>query len=44
MRAPKADEGTATVLARDASPTAIAVDAHSVYWSDEAGYIKSIAK
>ncbi len=44
MKAPKAGGGTATVLARDTSPTAIAVDAHSVYWGDEAGYIKSIPK
>jgi hypothetical protein len=43
MKAPKAG-GTATVVAWDASPTAIAVDANSVYWSDAAGYIKSIAK
>jgi hypothetical protein len=44
MKAPKAGGGTATVLAQDTSPTAIAVDANSVYWSDEAGYIKSIPK
>jgi hypothetical protein len=44
MKAPKAGGGTALVLARDTSPTAIAVDAHSVYWSDAAGYIKSVPK
>jgi hypothetical protein len=44
VKAPKAGGGTATVLASDTSPTAIAVDARSVYWSDMAGYIKSVAK
>jgi hypothetical protein len=44
MRAPKAGGGSATVLARDASPIAIAVDAHAVYWSDQAGFIKSVPK
>jgi|HubBroStandDraft_2_1064218.scaffolds.fasta_scaffold399362_1 hypothetical protein len=44
VKAPKAGGGTATVLASDTSPTAIAVDARSVYWTDEGGYIKSIAK
>lgn len=44
MKAPKAGGGTATVIARDISPTAIAVDATSVYWGDENGYIKSVAK
>jgi hypothetical protein len=44
MKAPKARVGTATVLAQDTSPTAIAVDANSAYWGDEAGYIKSIPK
>jgi len=47
MKAPKnggSGGGTATLLARDTSPTAIAVDAVSVYWSDEAGYIKSVPK
>jgi hypothetical protein len=43
-KAPKAGGGSAVVLARDPSPTAIAVDARSVYWSDTAGYIKSINK
>lgn len=36
--------GSATVIAHDTSPTAIAVDANSVYWSDQAGYIKSVPK
>jgi hypothetical protein len=40
MKAPKAGGGTATVLARDTNPTAIAVDANSVYWGDQGGYIK----
>ncbi len=44
MKALKSGGGTATVIARDTSPTAIAVDARSVYWSDAAGYIKSVAK
>jgi hypothetical protein len=44
MKAPKAGGGAATVLARDTSPTAIAVDAKSVYWSDVGGYIKRIPK
>jgi hypothetical protein len=44
VEAPKAGGGNASILARDANPTAIAVDARSVYWSDAAGYIKSIPK
>lgn len=44
VKAPKGGGGTAAVLARDSSPTAIAVDANSVYWSDQAGYIKSVPK
>jgi hypothetical protein len=44
MKAPKAGGGTAIVLARDANPTAIAVDATTVYWGDQAGYIKSLPK
>jgi hypothetical protein len=44
MKAPKAGGGTATVLARDTSPTTIAVDANAVDWSDSGGYIKSIPK
>jgi hypothetical protein len=42
MKAPKAGGGTATVLVHDTSPTAIAVDANSIYWSDQDGYIKSM--
>jgi hypothetical protein len=44
MKAPKAGGGTATVIARDTSPNAIAIDAHAIYWSDLGGYIKSIPK
>jgi hypothetical protein len=44
MKAPKTGGGTAVVLARDANPTAIAVDANSVYWGDADGYIKSVPK
>jgi hypothetical protein len=44
MKTPKAGGGPATVIAHDTSPTAIAVDAHSVYWADQGGYIKSIPK
>ncbi len=44
MKAPKTGGGNATVLAHDTNPIAIAVDAHSVYWSDGDGYIKSIPK
>jgi hypothetical protein len=44
MKAPKAGGGTATVIANDTSPTALAVDSRSVYWSDVGGYIKSIPK
>jgi hypothetical protein len=44
MKAPKTGGGTATVLARDTSPTAIAVDANNVYWGDMGGYIKSVPK
>jgi hypothetical protein len=43
MKAPKTG-GTATIIARDTSPIAIAVDATSVYWSDMAGQIKRLAK
>jgi hypothetical protein len=43
-KAAKAGGGATTTLARDASPTAIAVDATSVYWADMGGYIKSIPK
>jgi hypothetical protein len=44
MKAPKAGGGTAVVLARDTNPTAIGVDATSVYWGDQGGYIKSVPK
>jgi hypothetical protein len=43
MRAPKAG-GAATVIARDADPVAIAVDANAIYWSDEGGNIMRLAK
>jgi hypothetical protein len=36
--------GTPTVVAHDTNPTAIAVDSTSLYWADQAGYIKSIPK
>jgi hypothetical protein len=36
--------GTATTLARDANPIAIAVDATSVYWSDAGGTIERLSK
>ena len=42
-RAPKSGGG-ATVVARDPSPVAIAVDATSIYWADQQGYMKKIAK
>jgi hypothetical protein len=38
MKAPKMG-GTATVIARDTSPVAMAVDANAIYWSDTAGNI-----
>jgi len=44
MKAPKAGGGTATIVAHDTNPTAIAVDANSVYWADQGGYIKSLPK
>lgn len=43
LQAPKTGGG-ATILARDANPTAIAVDGKAVYWSDQDGYIKSAPK
>jgi hypothetical protein len=43
MRVPKTG-GTATIIARDTSPVAIAVDANAVYWSDEGGNIMRLAK
>jgi hypothetical protein len=44
VQAPKAGGGSSAVLARDTSPTAIAFDANAIYWADQGGYIKSIAK
>jgi hypothetical protein len=44
VKAPKAGGGTVTVLARDTSATAIAVDSKSIYWSNVGGYIKSVPK
>jgi hypothetical protein len=44
LKAPKTGGGSATVIATDNSPTAIAVDANSVYWSDQQGYIKSVPR
>jgi hypothetical protein len=44
MKAPKAGGAAAAILAHDTNPTAIAVDATSDYRSDQAGYIKSVAK
>jgi hypothetical protein len=43
MSAPKTG-GTASIIARDTSPVAIAVDANAVYWSDEGGNIMRLAK
>jgi hypothetical protein len=43
MRVPKTG-GAPTVLARDTRPLAIAVDAHAVYWNDDAGNILRLAK
>lgn len=43
MRAPKTG-GPATIIARDTSPVAIAVDANAVYWSDVGGNIMRLAK
>jgi hypothetical protein len=43
MRVPKTG-GTATIIARDTSPVAIAVDANAVYWSDEGGNILRLEK
>ncbi|MBV9948003.1 MAG: hypothetical protein JOZ69_14205 [Myxococcales bacterium] len=36
--------GTPTIVAYDALPLAIAVDANAVYWSDQAGTITRFAK
>jgi hypothetical protein len=43
MRVPKTG-GTATVIARDTSPVAIAVDANAIYWSNQAGQIRRLVK
>lgn len=43
MRAPKTG-GSATVIARDTQPVAIAVDSNAVYWSDQGGNIMKLAK
>jgi hypothetical protein len=33
-----------TIIAHDTSRVGIAVDAHAVYWSDQAGFIMRLAK
>jgi hypothetical protein len=43
MRVPKTG-GTATVIARDTNPVAIAADSNAVYWSDQGGNIMRLAK
>ncbi len=43
MRAPKAG-GSATIIARDTSPVAIAVDTSAIYWSDVGGNILRLPK
>jgi hypothetical protein len=43
MRAPKTG-GTASIIARDTSPVAIAVDDKAVYWSDIGGNIMRLPK
>jgi hypothetical protein len=43
MQVPKVG-GTATVIAHDRQPLAVAVDANNVYWSDVGGNIVRIAK
>jgi hypothetical protein len=43
MRVPKAG-GAPSLLARDASPWAIAVDANAVYWADQGGNILRLDK
>jgi hypothetical protein len=43
MKAPKAG-GRATIVARDTSPVAIAVDDKAIYWSDLGGNILRLGK
>jgi hypothetical protein len=43
MRVPKTG-GTATIIARDTNPVAIAVDANAIYWSDVGGSIMRLPK
>jgi hypothetical protein len=43
-KTPKAGGGATTILARDTSPTALAVDGTWVYWADVAGNIERVAK
>lgn len=43
MRVPKSG-GSATIIARDTSPVAIAVDASAIYWSDVGGNILRLPK
>jgi hypothetical protein len=43
MRAPKTG-GAATIVARDTSPVAMAVDSSAVYWSNQAGQITRLVK
>jgi hypothetical protein len=43
VRVPKSG-GTPTIIARDAYPLAIAVDANAVYWSDQGGNLWRLAK
>jgi hypothetical protein len=43
MKAPKAG-GAMTTIAHDTGPAAIAVDANSIYWSDQAGNIIRLPK
>ncbi len=44
VKAPKTGGGSSIVVATDTNPTAVAVDANSIYWSDQEGYIKSAPK
>jgi hypothetical protein len=43
-KTPKAGGGDTTVLAWDTNPTAVGIDANSIYWGDQAGYMKSIPR